>query len=62
MNPEMILRYLYYMTHMTSGNSKLWGPCYNAWHNFSNNTSTDDYEKILDALSKFNKKHLIKKK
>jgi hypothetical protein len=61
MPTEMILRYLYYLTHMVSGNSEKWKICYDAWHNFSNNLPSEEYEKILTDLNKFSKKYLIKK-
>jgi len=60
MSDEMILRYLYYFTHMHSG-TKRWEECYNAWHNFANSLG-DDYEECLKSLTEFNNKYRSKKK
>lgn len=55
----MILRYLYYLTYMTSG-TDAWKGCYDAWQKLSTFISAEEYEKILKDLMEFNKKYVFK--
>ena len=57
MTNEMILRYLYYLTNMTSGSSE-WVHCYEAWNHFGNFVG-DEYEELLKKLKEFDKKYRI---
>ncbi len=60
MNNEIMLRYLYYLTHMNSG-TKEWQSCYDAWRKFAEFIGHEKYEECLKSLAKFNKKYRSKK-
>jgi hypothetical protein len=56
MSPEMILRYLYYLTYLYSGRNE-WKACYAAWAKFGNDIGTDKYEALLAMLMTFDKQY-----
>jgi hypothetical protein len=59
MTNEMILRYLYYFTVMYKG-TKEWDRCYDAWTNFANSISDEEYSKCIREVTKFDKQYRIK--
>lgn len=52
MNNELILRYLYFLTHMYSGKEE-WEIYYQAWTAFGNNLGSEDYEVLIDKIIEF---------
>jgi len=62
MSNEMILAYMYYLTHMYSGDMDKWKRCYDAWKNFAIQIGHEEYEKTMGFVSKFNSKYMIKRK
>lgn len=61
MNNEMILRYLYFLTHMESGQNR-WAACYEAWTQFGRQVGHEDYEELLKDLREFHDRYGIKDK
>lgn len=61
MNEEMQLKYLYFLTYMSSGTSR-WKAIYNAWKRLGNSMEAEEYSKLINKIRLFDKKYAIKKK
>ena len=58
MDDEMVLRYLYFLTHMYSG-TEHWEKYYQAWKSFGEQNG--EYSELIDKVVKFKKKYRTKK-
>ena len=61
MNDEMKLRYFYFLTQMSCGDTKSWKTCYQAWHTFGNSLDVKEYSKLMERVRALHNKYKIVK-